>query len=163
MNAENDTKLGRLLVSQSGATLVKLFITLTLSLLCWGLAVILLVKFSQKNKSLAIALLFLGSFAVLAYLFEYLESIKCYERGIVIRKRTVLFNDIAAIEYLAIYKYTNGIYNGTVCHFEVIPKINNSVKIIISGSKRDDVRMQRIVQIILRSNPAIQRLKVRGL
>lgn len=90
-------------------------------------------------------------------LFGYLKSVTCYEQGVVIRNlwrsQTIFFRDIVAVQYLAMHKYGNGIFEGTLCHFEVMPYVERTIKVIIFGSKRDSRRMSEIVQIILKSNP----------
>jgi hypothetical protein len=79
-----------------------------------------------------------------------------------LQSRTILHGDIAGVEFLAVAKYRSGIYEGTTSHFEIIPRVENPVKLQIWGSKQDGQRIGNIVQLILTANPDAQLLKIRG-
>lgn len=160
---KDDPELGRLLLVQSGATLFRAFIALFASVILWGLALLLLLSSQEISDGFAVVLIVAGTLFLLAFLFGYLKSVKCYERGVVVynlwKSQSVPFSDIVAINYFAVHRYTNGIFNGTACQFEVIPRIEASIGIRILGSERDSNRLENMVEIILRSNPDAKLLK----
>jgi hypothetical protein len=158
-------RLGTLLLFQSGATL---FRSLTAGVVClffWGVALLLAVSNFRAEVSFEflIALVAIGTLFLAALLFGYLKSVTCYERGVVVRNvwksQSVLFSEVVAIQYLAVHKYTNGIFEGTVCHFEIIPAVEDAIRVRILGSKRDSNRLWKIVEIILRANPEAKLLE----
>jgi hypothetical protein len=160
-------QLGRLLVSQSGATRFSSTYSVMVTLLCWGLAfLILLTRLKDVLSYLPHILIAVGALSLLMILFRGIWSITCYERGIVVRKplksRTILHSDVAGIEFLAVAKYYSGIYEGTTSHFEIIPRVEDPVKVQIWGSKQDGQKIANIVQLILDANPDATLLKIRG-
>lgn len=161
MNAK--TELGRLLISQSGATRLSSIYSVLVTALCWGLA-----SFSWlvRLRDLPPILITIGAFSLMTILWRRIKSISCYERGVVIRKflqsQTISHSEIAGIEFLAVPRYHYGIYEGTTTHLEIIPRFEDSVKIRIWGSMQDGQRIGNIVQLILTANPDAQLLKIRG-
>jgi len=165
--AQHKNELGRLLISQSGATRLSSIYSVIITLLCWGLASLILLTGLRKELSyFPHILIAVGALSLLMILLRGIKSITCYEHGIVVRRpfesRTILHSDVAGIEFLAVAKYNSGIYQGTTSHFEVIPRIDNSVQIRIWGSKQDGQRIGSIVQFILAMNPDAKLLKIRG-
>ena len=157
--------LGRLVLHQSGATMLRLFWCCLFAFLCWGLALVVLLTHVRVDLGYVfpLVLIFLGVLSLLAIPLGRLKYIGCHERGLFIRRlwtsRTVLHKDIVAVQFLAVAKYNQGIYEGTICHFEIIPSVDNAVKLRIWGSKRDSLRIWSIVQVILKSNPDAKLLK----
>jgi hypothetical protein len=159
--------LGRLLISQSGATRFSSIYSVVVTALCWGLALlILLTRLRDELSYLPHILIAIGALSLLKILWRGIDLIACYEHGMIVRKflksRTIMHSDIAGVEFLAVAKYRSGIYEGTTSHFEIIPRVENPVKVQIWGSKRDGQRIARIVQQILTANPDAQLLKIRG-
>ena len=157
--------LGSLLISQSGATLFRSLIAGVVCLFFWGVALLVTVSKLREEVSseFLFALIGIGSLFLAALLFGYLKSVKCYERGVVVRNvlksQVVLFSEVVAIQYLAVHSYTNGIFDGTICHFEIIPAVESAVRVRILGSKRDSNRLRKIVEIMLRANPEAKLLQ----
>ena len=165
---KHKSELGRLLISQSGATHLSSTYSVIIALLFWGLGFLFLLMDLRKELSyLALILFAVGVLSLLMILLRGIKSIACYERGVVVRQpfksRTILHSDVAGIEFLAVAKYNSGIFQGTISHFEIIPRVDNPVKIRIWGSRKDGQRVGSIVQFILSTNPDAQLLKIRGL
>lgn len=161
------SELGRLLISQSGATRLSSIYSVVITLLFWGLGSFLLLTVPGIELSyLPHILIAVGALSLLMILLRGIKSIACYERGVVVRQpfksRTILHSDVAGIEFLAVAEYNSGIYQGTTSHFEIIPCVDNPVKIRIWGSRQDGQRVGSIVQFILSTNPDAQLLKIRG-
>lgn len=161
------TALGRLLISQSGATRFSSIYSVAVTALCWGLALLtLLMHLRDELSYLPHILLAIGTLSLLKILWRGIDLIACYEHGMIVRKflqsRTIMYSDISGVEFLAVPKYRSGIYEGTTSHFEIIPRVENPVKFQIWGSKRDGQRIASIVQQILTANPDAQLLKIRG-
>ena len=120
--------------------------------------------FRNELFYLPLILFAVGVLFLLMILLRGIKSIACYERGVVVRQpfksRTILHSDVAGIEFLAVEKYF-GLFQGTISHFEIIPRADNSVKIQIWGSSKDGQRVGSIVQFILSANPDAQLLKIR--
>jgi len=55
-----------------------------------------------------------------------------------------MYSDIAGVEFLAVPKYRSGIYEGTTAHFEIIPRVENSVKVEIWGSKKMEKELRTL-------------------
>jgi hypothetical protein len=161
--ANDDAGLGKVLLVQSGATKVRAFYALSASVVLWGVALILLLLPDSGldiPAGFPFVLIAAGILFLLAFLFGYLKSVKCYERGVVVknvwRSLSISFSDIAAMNCAAVHEYTNvssGIYWGTLFHFEIIPREEASIRLRLLGSKKDSNRLWNIVQIILKSNP----------
>jgi hypothetical protein len=161
------SELGRLLISQSGATHLSSIYSVIITLLCWGLgSFILLTGLRNELFYLSDMLIAVGALSLLMILLRGIKSIACYERGVVVRQpfksRTILHSDVAGIEFLTVAEYKSGIYQGTTSHFEIIPCVDNPVKIRIWGSRQDGQRVGSIVQFILSTNPDAKLLKIRG-
>lgn len=164
---------GKVLIVQSGATKIRAFYAIGSAVLLWCVALfLLLLPDSGLNvradapAGLALVLIATGIFFLLAFLFGYLKSVKCYERGVVVknvwRSLSISFSDIAAMNCAAVHEYTNvssGIYWGTSFHFEIIPREEASIRLRLLGSKKDSNRLWNIVQIILNSNPETKLLQ----
>ena len=165
MNAR--TALGRLLLSQSGATRFSSIYSVVVTALFWGLASLSwLMRLRDELSYLPLILFAIGALSLMTILWRRIKSISVYERGVIVRKvlksQTILHGDVAGIEFLAVANYRYGIYKGTTTHLEIIPRFENSVKIRIWGSKHDGQRIGSIVQLILTANPDAQLLKIRG-
>ena len=165
MNAR--TALGRLLLSQSGATRFSSIYSVVVTALCWGLALLSwLMRLRDELSYLPLILFAIGALSLMTILWRRIKSISVYERGVIVRKvlksQTILHGDVAGIEFLAVAKYHYGIYGGTTTHLEIIPRFEKSVKIRIWGSVEDGQRLGSIVQLILTANPDAQLLKIRG-
>jgi len=161
------TALGRLLIIQSGATRFNSIYSIALTTVCWAFAFLFLLTSPGDELSfVAYILIATGALPLLNILRHRMEWIACYERGVIVKKflksRTIMYSDIAGVEFLAVPKYRSGIYEGTTAHFEIIPRVENSVKVEIWGSKKDGERIANIVQLILAANPDAQLLKIRG-
>ena len=162
------SELGRLLISQSGATRLSSIYSAITTLFCWGFgSLILLAGLGNELFYLPHILIAVGALSLAMILLRGIKSIECYERGLVVRQpfksRTILHSDVAGIEFLAVAKYKYGIYQGTTSHFEIIPRVDDPVKLRIWGSSQDSQRVGSIVQFILSANPHAQLLKIRGL
>lgn len=159
--------LGRLLISQSGATRFSSIYSIVITALWWGLAfLILLTRLRDELSYVPLILIAIGALSLLKILWRGIDLIACYEHGMIVRKflksRTIMYSEIAGVEFLAVAKYHSGIYEGTTSHFEIIPQVEKPVKVQIWGSKRDGQRIASIVQHILTANPNAQLLKIRG-
>ena len=164
---DSQTELGRLLISQSGATRFSSIYSVVVTALWWGLALLILLTSLRNELSyIPYILIAIGAFSLLKILWRGIDLIACYEHGMIVRKllrsRTIMYSDIAGVEFLAVAKYLSGIYAGTTSHFEIIPRVENPMKFQIWGSKRDGQRITAIVQQILTANPDAQLLKIRG-
>jgi hypothetical protein len=167
MNQLNTPALGRLLISQSGATRFSSIYSVVVTAFCWGLASLSwLMGLRDVLSYLPLILFAIGAFSLMTILWRRIKSISCYERGVIVRKpfksHTISHSDVAGIEFLAAAKYHYGIYEGTTTHLEIIPRFANSVKIRIWGSMQDAQRIESMVQLILTANPDAQLLKIRG-
>jgi hypothetical protein len=157
--------LGRLLLHQSEATLFRSFWCCLLTFLCWGLALVVLVTRVRADVGYVfpLVLISIGALSMLTIPFGLMKYVGCHERGLFIRKvwksRTGRHRDIVAVQFLAVAKYNQGIYEGTICHFQIIPCAEDAVKLRIWGSRRDSRRIWNIVQIILKSNPEAKLLE----
>ena len=122
--------------------------------MCFGLGFVVLFT---ELRELAFALFAVGLLYVIAILLGRLKSIECYEKGVIVRKpfksRTVLHKDVAAVQFLAVRKYSQGIYRGTISHFTIIPMVDKTINIRIHGSRQDSDRIWTIAQTILTLNP----------
>jgi len=162
-----NTALGRLLISQSGATRLSSIYSVVVTALCWGLASLTwLMRLPDVLSYVPLILFAIGALSLMTILWRRIKSIAVYERGVIVRKvlksQTILHSDVAGIEFLAVANYRYGIYGGTTTHLEIIPRFENSVKIRIWGSREDGQRIGSIVQLILTANPHAQLLKIRG-
>ena len=161
------TDLGRLLISQSGATRFSSIYSIVVTAFCWGLALLSwLMRLPDVLSYLPHILIAIGAFSLMTILWRRIKSISCYERGVVVRKllksQTIPHSEVAGIEFLAEAKYHHSIYEVTTTHLENIPRYEDSVKIRIWGSMKDSQRIGGIVQLILTANPDAQLLKIRG-
>jgi len=161
------TELGRLLITQSGATLFNSIYSILMTTLCWVLGFLFLLTSPADELSLvAYILIAIGALPLLNLLRHRMVSIECYEGGLIVKKflksRTIMHADIAGVEFLALPKYRSGIYEGTTAHFEIMPRLEKTVKVEIWGSKKDAQRIANMVQVILAANPDAQLLKIRG-
>lgn len=166
MEPNHKNNLGRLSLAQSGATRLSSIYSLVTTAFLWGLALLVLLTLGDALSELAYILIVIGALSSLQILWRGIDSIACYERGVIVRKfsksRQILYSDIAGVEFLAVPRYRYGIYVGTTSHFEIIPRVENPVKVQIWGSKKDGQRIANIVQLILTANPDAQLLKIRG-
>ncbi|MGZ5437645.1 MAG: hypothetical protein ACXWIF_16525 [Pyrinomonadaceae bacterium] len=146
--------LGKLLLRQTGATMLRSTVWLLAALLCFGLGFVVLFI---ELRILGIALIAVGLLCVIAILLGRLKSIECYENGVIVRKpfksRIVLHKDVAAVQFLAVIKYNQGLYEGTISHFTIIPMVDKTVNLRIHGSRKDSDRIWAIVQTVLTRNP----------
>lgn len=156
----DDAKLGRMIVHKSGATAFRSCALLLVSLMVFGLAIFILHTGGRANSEFLFSPILwtvIGALLLLATLYGRLKAIDCYERGIVIKNllksQTILFEDIVVIRFLAIHRYYFLFYSGTVCYFEITPRVERSVRVNILGSENDSHQIWKIVQIILRLNP----------
>ena len=162
-----NTALGRLLLSQSGATRLSSIYSVVVTALCWGLALLTwLMRLPDVLSYVPLILFAIGALSLMMILWRRMKSISVYERGVIVRKglksQTILQGDVAGIEFFAAPNYRYGIYGSTTTHLEIIPRFENSVKIRIWGSLQDAQRIGSIVQLILTNNPDAQLLKIRG-
>ena len=147
-------QLGKLLLRQTGATRLRSTVWLLAALLFFGLGVVLMFTdlWEVGLALFAVALLY-----VIAVIYGRLKSIECYENGVIVRKlfksHTVLHKDVAAVQFLAVRKYSRGLYQGTISHFSIMPMLDKTVTIRIHGSRKDSERIWLIVQTILTRNP----------
>ena len=161
------TALGRLLITQSGATRVNSIFSIVLTTGCWVVGFPLLLT-SPADELLLIAyvLIATGALPLLNLLWHRMQWIACYEHGLIVKKflksRTIMHSDIAGVEFLTLPSYRLGIYKGTTSHLEIMPRLEDSWKVDIWGSKKDGETMANIVQVILTANPDAQLLKIRG-
>jgi hypothetical protein len=165
MNAR--AALGRLLISQSGATRFNSIYSVVVTALCCGLAWLSwLMRLPDVLSYVPHILIAIGAFSLLTILWRRINTISCYEQGVIVRKllksQTISHGEVAGIEFLAVTKPHYGIYEDTTTHLEIIPRFENSVKIRIWGSMQDAQRIESIVQLILTANPDAQLLKIRG-
>ena len=161
------TELGRLLITQSGATLFNTVYSTVLTTGCWIIGFpVLLTSPADDLTLIAYVLIATGALPLLNLLWHGMQWIECYERGVVVKKflktRSIMHRDIAGVEFLAQPTYRSGIYKGTTAHLEIMPRLEDSVKIDIWGSKKDGETMANIVQVILTANPDAQLLKIQG-
>lgn len=158
-----NTALGRLLLSQSGATRLSSMYSVVVTALCWGLASL---SWLMRLPGVPYILIATGALPLMTILWRRTKSISVYERGVIVRKllksQTILHSDVAGLEFLAAPDHRFSIYGGTTTHLEIIPRFENSVKIRIWGSMEDSFRIGSIVQLILTANPDAQLLKIRG-
>ena len=162
-----NTALGRLLISQSGATRLSSIYSVVVTALCWGLASLTwLMRLPDVLSYVPLILFAIGALSLMTILWRRIKSIAVYERGVIVRKvlksQTILHSDVAGIEFLVAANYRYGIYTGKTTHLEIIPRFEDSVKIRIWGSVEDSQRIGSIVQLILTANPDAQLLKIRG-
>jgi hypothetical protein len=146
--------LGKLLLRQTGATRLRTTVWLLAALLCFALGFVFL--FTELWE-LGIALIAVGLLYVLVVFYGRLKSIECYENGLIVRKpfksHTVLHKDVAAVQFLAVRKYSRGFHQGTISHFTIMPMHDKTVTIRIHGSRKDSERIWAIVQTVLTRNP----------
>jgi hypothetical protein len=146
--------LGKLLLRQTGATVLRSSIWLLVAVFCIGLGFVVLFT---DLRELTIALGAVGLLCLVVILFGRFKSIECYENGVIVRKpfksRTVLHKDVAAVQFLAVRRYSQGLYQGTISHFTIIPMVDKTVNIRIHGSRKDSERIWAIAQTILTLNP----------
>jgi hypothetical protein len=146
--------LGKLLLRQTGATVFRSSVWSVAAVLCFGLGFVLIFT---DLRELGIALMGVGLLCLAAIFLGRLKSIECYENGVIVRKpftsRTVPHKDVAAVQFLAVRKYSRGIYQGTISHFTIIPMIDKTINIRIHGSRKDSDLIWAITQTILRRNP----------
>jgi hypothetical protein len=154
LESASSDQLGKLLLRQTGATRLRTTIWLLATLLFFGLGLIFL--FTDLWE-LGLMLIAAGLLYVVAVLYGRLKSIECYENGVIVRKlvksHTVLHQDVAAVQFLAVRKYSQGIYRGTISHFIIMPLLDKTVTIRIHGSRKDSERIWEIVQTVLTRNP----------
>lgn len=101
--------LGRLLLAQSGATRLSSICSVVVTALCWGPAfLILFTRLRDELSYLPHILIAVGALSLLKILWRGIESIACYEHGVIVRRflqsRTILHSDIAGVEFLAVSK-----------------------------------------------------------
>ena len=146
--------LGKLLLRQTGATVLRSSIWLLGAVLCLGLGFVVLFT---DLRELGIALIGAGLLFLGGMLLGRLKSIECYEHGVIVRKPfkacTVLHRDVAAVQFLAVRRYSRGLYQGTISHFTVMPMLDKTVNIRIHGSQKDSERIWAMAQTILERNP----------
>lgn len=146
--------LGKLLLRQTGATRLRTTVWLLAAVLFFGLGFVFL--FTELWE-LGIALIAVGLLYLVVVLFGRLKSIECYENGLIVRKpfksHVVLHKDVAAVQFLAVRKYSRGLYQGTISHFTVMPMVDKTVSIRIHGSRKDSERIWAIAQTVLTRNP----------
>jgi hypothetical protein len=146
--------LGKLLLRQTGATTLRTTVWLLAALLCFALGFVFLFT---DLRELAIVPIAGGLLYVIALFYGRLKSIECYENGVIVRKpfksHTVLHKDAAAVQFLAVRKYSQGLYQGTISHFTIMPMFDKTVTIRIHGSRKDSERIWAIVQTVLTRNP----------
>lgn len=146
--------LGKLLLRQTGATVLRSSIWLLAAGLCFSLGFVVLFT---NLRELGIALIGAGLLFLAAMLLGRLKSIECYENGVIVRKPlkacTVLHKDVAAVQFLAVRRYSQGVYQGTISHFTIMPMLDKTVNIRIHGSRKDSERIWAIAQTILERNP----------
>jgi hypothetical protein len=162
------TELGRLLIMQSGATRSNSIYSIVLTTGCWVVGFpVLLMSPADELSVIAYVLIATGALPLLNLLWHRMQWIACYEHGLIVKKflksRTIMHSDIAGVEFLTLPSYRSGIYKGTTSHLEIMPRLEDSVKLDIWGSKKDGgERIANIVQVILTANPDAQLLKIRG-
>ena len=146
--------LGKLLLLQPGATKLRTTVWLLAALLFFGLGFIFL--FTELWE-LGLWLIGVGLLYVIVVLYGRLKSIECYENGVIVRKlfksQIVLHKDVAAVQFLAVRKYSRGLYHGTISHFTIMPRLDKTMTIRIHGSRKDSERIWEIVQTVLARNP----------
>jgi len=146
--------LGKLLLRQTGATRLRTTVWLLAALLCFALGFVFLFT---DLRLLAIVPIAGGLLYVIAVLYGRLKSIECYENGVIVRKpfksHTVLHKDVAAVQFLAVRKYSQGLYQGTISHFTLMPLLDKTVTVNIYGSRKDSERIWAIAQTLLARNP----------
>jgi hypothetical protein len=150
---------GILLVMQRTATVTKSLTLASAAVICWGTLLFLRTTgLYQALPDISEPLLgvvgFLFLFAI--WLSQY-KSIRCYEKAVVVTglrsARKVFIKDIVGVGFLAKQVYSNGILEIFQSTLEVIPYTERSFTIRLIGSRADSLRIQRIVETILKSNP----------
>ena len=154
LKSSSSDHLGKLLLRQTGATRLRSTVWLLAAFLFFTLGVVFL--FTELWE-LGIALIAVGLLYVVVVLYGRLKSIECYENGLIVRKpfksHTVLHKDVAALQFLAVRKYSQGLYHGTISHFTIMPMLDKTVTIRIHGSRKDSERVWEIAQTVLARNP----------
>ena len=154
LESSSSDQLGKLLLRQTGATRLRSTVWLLAALLFFGLGFVFL--FTELWE-LGIALIAVGLLYVVVVLYGRLKSIECYENGVIVRKlfksHIVRHKDVAAVQFLAVRKYSRGLYQGTISHFTIMPMLDKTVTIRIHGSKKDSERVWEIAQTVLARNP----------
>ena len=155
LESASSTDLGRLLLRQTGATKLRTTVWLLAAVLFFGLGVVVL--FTDLWE-LGLALIGVGLLYVIAVLYGRLKSIECYENGVIVRKPfnkslIVLHKDVAAVQFLAVRKFSRGLYQGTISHFTIMPMLDKTVTLRLHGSRKDSERVWEIVQTVLTRNP----------
>jgi len=154
LESASPDQLGKLLLRQTGATRLRSTVWSVAALLFFGLGFVFLFT---DLRPLAIVPIAGGLLYMIAVLYGRLKSIECYEDGVIVRKlfksHTVLHKDVAAVQFLAVRKYSQGLYQGTISHFTIMPMLDKTVTLRIHGSRKDSERIWAIVQTVLTRNP----------
>ena len=159
LTTDSSQSLGKLLLRQTGATVLRSSVWLVAAGLSLGLGLVLLFTLVLDSVTVYFPLAFIvmGLLCLASVLFSRIKLIECYEKGVIVRKpfksRTVLHKDVAAVQFLAVRKYYHGIYQGTISHFTIIPMVDKTINIWIHGSRQDSDRVWAIAQTILTLNP----------
>ena len=150
--------LGKLFLRQTGATMFRSILWSLAAAVCLGVGLVLFVLASD-SVSIYFPLfpILMGLLCLVSIPFGRIKLIECYEKGVIVRKlfktSTVLHKDLAAVQFLAVRRYSQGIYLGTISHFTIMPMLDKTINIRIHGSRRDGDRIWTIAQTILRLNP----------
>lgn len=125
---------------------------------------ILLSKLKHEIPTLGFVLIGISILLLIVMFAGKFKYIECYEQKIIIKNYgkidKVDFSDISAVRYLAASHYTNGIYQGTRCILEVLPRFGRTAKIVIIGSHKDSTDIWYVAQFICRTNPDIELIPV---
>jgi hypothetical protein len=137
------------------------FVVSVLGLSVFGLIGYLLFVEDYKPISLPIIILVvIGISIVLAFWAGYSNRIECYEGGVIVSEAgksiTIPYSEIVCVRYNSIATYRNGIKSGTTCYFEIVPRIEHSIKFEVSGTEKDKRQIWGIVQLIRKMNPEVQ-------
>lgn len=161
MVAEVNSNVGALLMAKRASTLYS-YLFVLLSLICFVLAIFLIMGNGNHDFLSAIVWFALGALLFLLFLRVFLRRLECYELGVVVRiwgkGRLVLFHDIVAVRYVSHTKHINGIHQGTICLLQITPRIADSLYFKLFGIVSDGREVWDIVQIILKSNPEVKLL-----
>ncbi len=147
--------LGRILFERK-ASEGSPWVTLIAAFVCFGIAVMLIVKGMNDQNLLLFGLVLLGVAGLLVLLMFHLlkKLFRCheygvYQRGLFMGERSLRYVEVASFTYSATRHYHNGAYMGTqtIMTFEPVPekqgqRISYSANVHNQDSALDDLRDQ---------------------
>jgi hypothetical protein len=156
-----NSQLGKLLIRKRATTSFSTFVVLVFGIAVFGLLGYLLFVEGFSLISLpVIVLAVIGASIVLAFLAGYSNKIECYEGGVMVsesgRSITIPYGEIVCVRYNSITTYRNGIKSETGCYFEIVPRVEKSMRFEVSGTEKDKRQIWNIVQLIHKMNPEVQ-------